>query len=295
MAKYHNSPNGPRLCKAEKEQCPYGRAGGEHYSSQAEAQAAYEEKMTQAFGVTKKFNKVETTRQNHYQRIDRFKAYVTKVTDTATQAKAEAMSKFSAEGRRKMRAAALAKAQRAGHRMSAATAKQVAAAVESFNLAKEQYKAEFLADPRGQAALAAMRQSKQTLVRAKASIADSVLHARAEGHRMLADGQAVATYANYSLKKRFFSFVAKSSQSAADKANFILESKYTRQVPPSPDTEAPARHAAFERPRYIIPERAARAFVVSPSGESTAVTFRGVPEEWTKAPVGAEKKEHALA
>lgn len=291
MAKYHNSPNGPRLCKAQKDQCPYGRAGGEHYATQAEAQEAYEAKMTEAFGITKKFNKIETTRQKHYQRLDRFKAYVTKVTDAATKAKADVMSAFSAETRERVKAKALAKAKEARHTLSTAAARQVAEARSSFEAATQKLKDDFMGDPRSQAALAAMRQSKQEVLRVKASIADAVSHAKTEGYRMIADGHAVATYANYSLKKRFLTYTAKAAQATADKANLILESKYTRQIPAPP--EAPASSSAWERPRYILPEKAARAFVVAPAGEVSEVTFMGVPEAWTSAK--SEAKEKALA
>lgn len=50
--KYHNSPNGPRLCKAQVQECPYALAGGEHYTNFAEAQAAYEIEQSEKYGQT---------------------------------------------------------------------------------------------------------------------------------------------------------------------------------------------------------------------------------------------------
>lgn len=50
--KYHNSPNGPRLCKAKVQECPYALAGGEHYTNFAEAQAAYETEQSEKYGQT---------------------------------------------------------------------------------------------------------------------------------------------------------------------------------------------------------------------------------------------------
>lgn len=72
MARYHNSPNGPRLCKAEKGLCPYGRAGEEHFETQAEAQVAYEAKMADAFGGLETVKKTasERGRQATYQKRD---------------------------------------------------------------------------------------------------------------------------------------------------------------------------------------------------------------------------------
>lgn len=69
--KYHNTPEGPRPCRAEKGLCPYGRAGGEHYGTQREAQVAYEAKMTEAFGTTRTLGKGERLRQETYHQGDR--------------------------------------------------------------------------------------------------------------------------------------------------------------------------------------------------------------------------------
>lgn len=69
--KYHVSPNGPRLCKATVKGCPYG-SDDAHFSTQAEAQAAYEQKMAEAFGTleTVKRTKKEGLRQTGYQMRD---------------------------------------------------------------------------------------------------------------------------------------------------------------------------------------------------------------------------------
>lgn len=69
---YHLSPNGPRLCKAEKGLCPYALAGGEHFEHHADAQAAYETRMAQTFGMfdPKSVSRVEKTRQGMYQERD---------------------------------------------------------------------------------------------------------------------------------------------------------------------------------------------------------------------------------
>lgn len=41
--KYHNTPDGPKVCRASKRPCPMG---GDHYASAKEAQSAYEATMT---------------------------------------------------------------------------------------------------------------------------------------------------------------------------------------------------------------------------------------------------------
>ena len=44
MASFHITPDGPRLCRAQTaEACPYGQAGGEHFSTMADAQLRFEE------------------------------------------------------------------------------------------------------------------------------------------------------------------------------------------------------------------------------------------------------------
>lgn len=55
--KYHNSPNGPRLCKAQVQECPYGSAGGEHYATFEEAQTAYEAEQIERYGTTVKIGR----------------------------------------------------------------------------------------------------------------------------------------------------------------------------------------------------------------------------------------------
>lgn len=69
--KYHLSPNGPRRCTASIRECPLG---GEdiHFSTQAEAQSAYEAKMSEAFGTFEpiKRTNAEKIRQASYKMDD---------------------------------------------------------------------------------------------------------------------------------------------------------------------------------------------------------------------------------
>ena len=73
MAKYHNSPNGPRICTSRKGLCPYAQAGQPHFESQREAQEAYENVMAATFGPTAKLNRTlrEKALQATYRRVDR--------------------------------------------------------------------------------------------------------------------------------------------------------------------------------------------------------------------------------
>lgn len=54
MSKFHNGPNGPGRCTAGSGEgargCPFGGADA-HYSSKAEAQVAFEEKLNKEYGV----------------------------------------------------------------------------------------------------------------------------------------------------------------------------------------------------------------------------------------------------
>lgn len=68
--KYHLSSNGPRRCKAEVRECPYGAAGEEHYATQAEAMEAYEVRMTKQFGVMESIRGSERVRQARYKAQD---------------------------------------------------------------------------------------------------------------------------------------------------------------------------------------------------------------------------------
>lgn len=49
--KYHNSPNGPRVCTARIKECLYAEAGQAHYPSYELAQAAYEKTLETQYGV----------------------------------------------------------------------------------------------------------------------------------------------------------------------------------------------------------------------------------------------------
>lgn len=71
MAKYHLSANGPRTCKAKVRGCPLGE-DAPHFSNQADAQKAYEDKMIEAFGVlsTVKRNSRENLLQSSYKARD---------------------------------------------------------------------------------------------------------------------------------------------------------------------------------------------------------------------------------
>lgn len=71
MPIYHNSPNGPRICKALQGGCPYGRAGQPHFDSQIEAQKAYETDMNQQYGVVPKISKIDQARFKHYRTLDK--------------------------------------------------------------------------------------------------------------------------------------------------------------------------------------------------------------------------------
>lgn len=50
MTKWHNGPNGPGTCRAKKGNCPFGGADS-HYSSQEEAQKAFDVKNSEEFGM----------------------------------------------------------------------------------------------------------------------------------------------------------------------------------------------------------------------------------------------------
>lgn len=73
MAKYHNSANGPRPCRAEHGGCPYAQAGEPHFDTQVEAQAAYEKKMAESFGGFESVRRsaAESIRQIGYQGGDK--------------------------------------------------------------------------------------------------------------------------------------------------------------------------------------------------------------------------------
>lgn len=73
MAKYHNSANGPRPCRAEHGGCPYAQAGEPHFDTQVEAQAAYEKKMAESFGGFESVRRsaAESVRQRGYQGADK--------------------------------------------------------------------------------------------------------------------------------------------------------------------------------------------------------------------------------
>lgn len=70
--RYHNSPNGPRPCKAQKGGCPYGIRGLPHFDTQQEAQYAYDQQMSESFGTleTLKRSKTEQVRQTSYNKVD---------------------------------------------------------------------------------------------------------------------------------------------------------------------------------------------------------------------------------
>lgn len=50
MTKWHNGPNGPGICRAEKGNCPFGGADS-HYSSQEKAQEIFDVKNSEEFGM----------------------------------------------------------------------------------------------------------------------------------------------------------------------------------------------------------------------------------------------------
>lgn len=294
MAKYHNTPKGPRSCRAEKGLCPYGRAGGDHYETQAEAQAAYEKKMGEAFGLVPAHSKLEQKRQNHYQRVDKIRAFATKVTDAATQAKASAIYAVSKENRDRLKAKGAARAIQLRQNMSDAAATAYRSAREEFVMSTPpRYREEVrfaVENPREK-----ISQEVARMKAGAASVADGVRRARDEGRQLLADGHAVASYANYSLKKRFFNYVSKASHRLAAKSDFILENKYTRAAPVA--EKRSVEGTPFDRPRMIIPEAAARVIVVPPPGKGEAeVTYGGVPESWVASgKLGSETKEKVLA
>lgn len=88
--KYHNSPNGPRKCEAEKRGCNYAMAGMPHFETQAEAQSYYDESMKSQFGAfeTMKITRGEKLRQTSYKTEDAIVAKIEKVQATVAQAKA---------------------------------------------------------------------------------------------------------------------------------------------------------------------------------------------------------------
>lgn len=94
--KYHNSPNGPRPCKADVRECIYGSSGAPHFDTQAEAQSAYEEKMAESFGAFDKVkrSKSEKVRQSSYRGIDKTFETIRKV--KASQAVAKTVETMTA-------------------------------------------------------------------------------------------------------------------------------------------------------------------------------------------------------
>ena len=79
--RYHNTPNGPRVCHAEKGRCPYGAQGYPHFDTRAEAETAYEKSLAQSFGSfdTLKKTTSEKMRQGAYEGADRMLATARKV------------------------------------------------------------------------------------------------------------------------------------------------------------------------------------------------------------------------
>lgn len=73
--KYHNSPNGPRICKAEIKECIYANAGDAHYASYEEAQTAYETAQVEKYGQTSVLSKsdklVQKAHKSYYINRDR--------------------------------------------------------------------------------------------------------------------------------------------------------------------------------------------------------------------------------
>lgn len=92
--KYHISDKGPRRCKAEVRDCPYGRAGQEHYSTAAEAHTVYEKKLSETFGVVSSYSKIERIRQNNYQDMDNIRHLVNKVTTPAKVAAVQTVKMY---------------------------------------------------------------------------------------------------------------------------------------------------------------------------------------------------------
>lgn len=73
--KYHNTPNGPRICHDSSGRCPYLRQGYPHYDTQEEAQKAYDASMAEKFGAfeTVRRTRSEKTRQKVYRGLDRMR------------------------------------------------------------------------------------------------------------------------------------------------------------------------------------------------------------------------------
>lgn len=90
--KYHNTPKGPRLCKASVRECKYALAGADHYSSQEEANAAYVEKMTQVFGVLPRPHRVEREIQQFYRDIDTVRFGFSRVRENSILLKVNTLS-----------------------------------------------------------------------------------------------------------------------------------------------------------------------------------------------------------
>lgn len=264
MAKYHNTPNGPRSCRAEKGLCPYGKAGGEHYATQAEAQVAYEEKMNAAFGHMPKFSKVNQIRQSKYQKVDKIKAFATKVKDDAVKARAAVIQAVSKDNRDALKAKAL-------ERISAKVASEKALWKENGSALYNATAAHSVEQAKAIWA-AATAEAKDKTTQAQ----NALRKARDEGRQLLADGHAVMTYANYSLKKKFFNFVSRAAKETAARADRVIESKYTRNVPGTEPFKAGGH--TFERPRYVVPERVARLAVKAP-----ASNFRPAEYDWNDA------------
>lgn len=48
MSKWHNSPNGPKRCRATKKPCPYAKEN--HFNSKEEAQVEFERECSETYG-----------------------------------------------------------------------------------------------------------------------------------------------------------------------------------------------------------------------------------------------------
>lgn len=63
MIKYHNTPNGPRICTANVRDCKYGGKDSTHYENFADAQKDYEKTMENAFGKDFTLSKTDKVSQ----------------------------------------------------------------------------------------------------------------------------------------------------------------------------------------------------------------------------------------
>lgn len=68
MAKYHITPNGPRVCSANIRDCQYAQAGETHFDNIEAAQAVYEQELTEKYGTLPKVSAIDSVARITYRK-----------------------------------------------------------------------------------------------------------------------------------------------------------------------------------------------------------------------------------